>query len=140
MHNSRMEHRIRSSFDRQSMMTTLGATLEQVAPGAVTIHAPILPGSRQQQGFGHAGLTFSIGDSAAGYAALSLLPLDQEVVTAEIKINLLAPARGDLLIARSKVVKPGRRLIVVTSEVFARTGEDETLIALLQGTMIPVPV
>jgi uncharacterized protein (TIGR00369 family) len=130
--------RIRDSFARQSMMGTLGATLAEITPGAVTIHAPVLPGAMQQQGFGHAGLTFSIGDSAAGYAALTLLDEGQEVVTAEIKINLLAPARGDLLIARGRVVKPGRRLIVVSAEVFARTGQSETLIALLQGTMVPV--
>jgi len=130
--------RIHSSFGAQSMMETLGATLEDVTRGSVTITAPILPGAMQQQGFGHAGLTFSIGDSAAGYAALTTLPLDSEVVTAEIKINLLAPAMGDRLIAVGKVVKPGKRLCVVTSEVFAETDGTRKLIAVLQGTMVPV--
>jgi uncharacterized protein (TIGR00369 family) len=130
--------RIHSSFGAQSMMETLGATLEDVTRGSVTITAPILPGAMQQQGFGHAGLTFSIGDSAAGYAALTTLPLDSEVVTAEIKINLLAPAMGDRLIAVGKVVKPGKRLCVVTSEVFAETDGTSKLIAILQGTMVPV--
>lgn len=130
--------RIQASFDRQSMMATLGARLTEAADGACTITAPILPGSMQQQGFGHAGLTFSIGDSAAGYAALSLLPDTQEVVTTEIKINLLAPAMGDLLIARGRVIKPGRRLIVVTSDVFAQTGTEERHIACLTGSMMPV--
>jgi uncharacterized protein (TIGR00369 family) len=105
----------------------------------VHIRAPILPGSLQQQGFGHAGLTFAIGDSAAGYSGLTTLPLDQEVVTAEIKINLLAPARGNHLVARGRVIKPGRRLIVVASDVFAVASGEETLIAVLQGTMVPVP-
>ncbi|WP_299878626.1 PaaI family thioesterase [uncultured Sulfitobacter sp.] len=131
--------RIAESFAAQTMMATLGAELAEVAEGAVTITAPILPGTRQQQGFGHAGLTFSIGDSSAGYAALTMLPLDQEVVTAEIKINLLAPARGEVLKAKGRVVKPGRRLCVVTSEVFAVDQGVETLIAILQGTMVPVP-
>lgn len=131
--------RIRDSFAAQSMMQTLGAELSDVSKGLVRIEAPILPGTRQQQGFGHAGLTFSIGDSAAGYAALTTLPLESEVVTAEIKINLLAPARGDRLIAIGKVVKPGKRLCVVTAEVFAQTGDQQVLIALLQGTMVPVP-
>ena len=130
--------RIQASFDRQSMMATLGARLTRAADGACTITAPILPGSMQQQGFGHAGLTFSIGDSAAGYAALSLLPDTQEVVTTEMKINLLAPAMGDLLIARGRVIKPGRRLIVVTSDVFAQTGTEERHIACLTGSMMPV--
>ena len=129
--------RVQASFDSQTMMTTLGARLITASAGHAEIHAPILDSTKQQHGHGHAGLTFSIGDSAAGYAALSVLPAGHEVVTAEIKINLLAPARGDLLIAKGRVVKPGKRLVVVTAEVFARSGDKETLIAILQGTMAP---
>ena len=120
------------------MMQTLGARLAELGPGEVRIEAPILPGLRQQQGFGHAGLTFSLGDTAAGYAALSLMPPDRDVLTAEIKINLLAPALGDLLIATGRVIKPGRRLMVVSAEVHARQADKLTLIAILQGTMVPV--
>lgn len=131
--------RIYASFAAQSMMATLGAEIVELSAGFVKIAAPILPGARQQQGFGHAGLTFSIGDSAAGYAALSMMALDREVVTAEIKINLLAPARGDRLVATGRVVKPGKRLSVVTAEVHAEDAGGTTLIAVLQGTMVPVP-
>lgn len=133
-----MKDRIKASFARQSMMQTFGATLDAIEPGLVAISAPILPGSRQQQGFAHAALTFGLGDSAAGYAALTTLSEDQEVVTAEIKINLVAPATGARLIAKGRVIKPGRRLIVVTSEVLAVTDSTETLVAILQGTMVPV--
>lgn len=131
--------RIEASFNAQSMMQTLGARIESIAEGCVVITAPLLPGSLQQQGFGHAGLTFSIGDSAAGYAALTTLPEDSEVVTAELKINLLAPARGDFLRATGRVIKPGRRLVVVSAEVHAITAGQTKLIAILQGTMVPVP-
>ena len=131
--------RIQTSFDRQAMMRTFGAQLDRVAEGQVTLSAPILPGSLQQQGFAHAALTFGLGDSAAGYAALSTLPEDQEVVTAEIKINLVAPATGDRLVARGQVIKPGRRLVVVTSEVVSLSNGAETRVAILQGTMVPVP-
>ena len=130
--------RIQTSFEQQTMMRTFGARLDDVAPGHVTISAPILLGSRQQQGFAHAALTFGLGDSAAGYAALTVIPEDQEVVTAEIKINLVAPANGTHILARGRVIKPGRRLIVVTSEVFSVVNGDETLVAILQGTMVPV--
>lgn len=130
--------RIEDSFSSQSMMRTFGAELAHVEMADIWIKAPILPGSLQQQGFGHAGLTFSIGDSAAGYAALTTIPLENEVVTAEIKINLLAPARGDYLIAKGRVLKPGRRLIVVASDILAVTGGEEVLIAVMQGTMVPV--
>lgn len=135
-----IQPRVQASFDRQTMMTTLGAVLAHADDGEASITAPILNSSRQQQGFGHAGLTFSLGDSAAGYAALTTLPDTQEVVTAEIKINLLAPAQGDLLIARGRVIKPGRRLIIVSSDVFARSDGTERHIACLIGTMIPVDI
>ncbi|MCZ0812667.1 MAG: PaaI family thioesterase [Pseudomonadota bacterium] len=132
-----MDQKIRESFAAQSMMTTLGAKMVHVASGTTEIHAPILPGSRQQHGFAHAGLTFAIGDSAAGYAALSIMPDDHEVLTTEMKINLLAPGKGALLIARGKVIKPGRRLVIVQADVFARTEGKDTHIAMLTGTMIP---
>ncbi|GLO75434.1 thioesterase superfamily protein [Phaeobacter italicus] len=133
-----MDNRIRNSFASQTMMQTLGAEITDVGQGSVTITAPILPGSRQQHGVAHAALSFAIGDSAAGYAALTLMPEDSEVMTAEMKINLLAPGAGDYLRATGKVIKPGRRLVIVTAEVHAITGSEEKLVALLQGTMVPV--
>lgn len=133
-----MDSRIHSSFSKQTMMQTLGAQLEEVSEGRVVITAPVLPGSLQQHGAAHAALTFAIGDSAAGYAALTMLPEAAEVMTAEMKINLLAPAGGGSLRATGKVVKPGRRLVIVTAEVHALKNGSETLVALLQGTMVPV--
>lgn len=133
------EQKIHASFAAQAMMATLGARLVSVAPGETRIEAPILPGSRQQHGFGHAGLTFAIGDSAAGYAALSVMPADNEVLTSEMKIHLLAPAKGDLLIAIGRVIKPGRRLVIVQADVYALDAGAQTHVALLTGTMVPVP-
>jgi len=140
MSNAVDQARIRRSFAKQTMMETLGAELSRIESGLVVIEAPILPSVRQQHGAGHAGLAFTLGDSAAGYAALTMLPEDNEVMTAEFKINLLAPAMGVRVIASGRVVKPGRRLIVVTAEVHVRA-EDGGMrqIALLQGTMVPIP-
>mgnify|MGYP006274209831 FL=1 len=130
---------IRESFAAQSLMATFDAEMTELAPGRAVIAAPILPAARQQHGYAHAGLTFSLGDSAAGYAALTLLPEGSEVLTAEIKINLLAPGAGDRLIATGRVVKPGRRLVVVTAEVEAESEGTRRPVALLQGTMVPAP-
>ena len=136
--DSDVKSRIKQSFASQSLMQTLGAELLSLDKGVVEITAPILDSSRQQHGFAHAGLTFSIGDSAAGYAALSTLPAGHEVLTTEMKINLLAPGKGDRLIARGKVIKPGRRLIIVQSDVYAVQDGNETHIALMTGTMMPL--
>jgi len=129
---------IADSFAKQTMMVTLGARLDRVTPGQVIITAPVSEGSRQQHGVAHAALTFALGDSAAGYSALTLMPEGYEVMTTEMKINLLAPGKGDRLRATGKVIKSGRRLVVVTADVHAIDEGRETLIAILQGTMIPL--
>ena len=133
-----MKKTITDSFARQSMMDTLGARLDSVSEGQVVISAPVLATSLQQHGVAHAALTFAIGDSAAGYTALSVLAPGFEVMTAEMKINLLAPGKGERLRATGRVIKSGRRLIVVAAEVHALEDGQETLIAVLQGTMIPL--
>ncbi|MGH1368675.1 MAG: PaaI family thioesterase [Maritimibacter sp.] len=129
---------VRASFEGQTMMDTLGARLLDVAPGTVTITSSIPPTTLQQQGIAHAGLAFSIGDNAAGYASLSLLPAGFEVVTSEMKIHLLAPGVGDQFVAIGRVLKPGRKLMIAESEVWAETGADRRLIAKLIGTLIPI--
>jgi uncharacterized protein (TIGR00369 family) len=133
-----VESRIQDSFARQGLMKTFGARIIALSPGSCTIVAPILPIATQQHGVGHAGLAFSLGDSAAGYAAMTLMEPDQEVMTAEIKINLLSPAQGDRLVAVGEVARAGRRLSVVRADVFAETGATRKLIAILQGTMVPI--
>ncbi|TDT75211.1 uncharacterized protein (TIGR00369 family) [Litoreibacter halocynthiae] len=136
--NPDYETTVKDSFARQAMMATAGASLTEVSAGQCIIAAPIRASMTQQHGFGHAALTFALGDSAAGYAALTLMEKGQEVLTSEMKINLLAPAKGDHLKAVGRVLKAGRRLVVVQSDVYAIDGEVETHIAALQGTMVPV--
>ncbi len=120
-------------------MATIGASIEDISQGAVTLASDIRPTCTQQHGFGHAGLTFSLGDSAAGYAALSVMPPEAEVLTTEMKINLLAPAKGSRLRAVGRVIKPGRRLVITQADVYAIDERGtETHIALLTGSMIPL--
>ncbi|MEE4119290.1 MAG: PaaI family thioesterase [Paracoccaceae bacterium] len=126
--------KVRASFARQALMATFGTEMREVAPGRCVIAAPVTGAVTQQHGVAHAGLTFALGDSAAGYAALTLMDEAAEVLTVEMKINLLAPATGVELVATGEVVRAGRRLVVVRAEVTGDTGP----VALLQGTMIPV--
>ena len=130
--------RVRSSFAKQGLMTTLGATLAAISPGAVEIVLRPHPSITQQHGFVHAGAVAAIADSAAGYAALSLMPPGTGVLSTEFKINLLSPAKGDRIVARGRVVKSGRTLTVAQSEVFAETGGEERLVALLTATLMTV--
>jgi uncharacterized protein (TIGR00369 family) len=123
------QERVRSSFAKQGLMTTLGATLGSVSPGMVEIVLRPHPAISQQHGFVHGGAVSAIADSAAGYAALTLMPADTGVLTTEFKINLLAPAAGERIVARGRVVKAGRTLTLAQAEVFANTGGQEKLIA-----------
>jgi uncharacterized protein (TIGR00369 family) len=116
----------------------LGASLGGISPGAVEIVIHPSPAISQQHGYVHAGAVSAIADSAAGYAALSLMPAGLGVLTTEFKINLVAPAVGERIIARGRVVKPGRTLTLVQTEVFAESQGQEKLIALLTATMMSI--
>ena len=130
------ESRVRDSFARQALMRTIGAELARVEPGRVEIALPYRADLTQQHGYLHAGVTSAIADSAGGYAGYSLFPAGSSVLTVEFKINLLAPAAGERFIALGEVMKPGRTLTICRLEVSAIEGEQRTLIALGQQTLI----
>ena len=124
--------RIRDSFRRQKAMALIGATLGSVAPGAVEITLPFRDDLTQQKGYVHGGIIGMIADSAAGYAAYSLMPADCSLVTVEYKMNILSPATSSLT-ARGEVVKPGRTLTVARAEVYAQDGRH---VATIQQTLM----
>jgi len=130
--------RIHQSFSKQGLMTTLGARLDKVEPGFVEIALVPTPAVSQQHGFVHAGAVSAIADSAAGFAALSVMPEGTGVLTAEFKINLLAPAAGERIVARGRVVKAGRTLTLSQADVFAIKGGEQKLVAHLTGTLMNI--
>ena len=130
--------RVRTSFAKQRLMTTIGATVAEVLAGRVTLRLPFRDDLTQQHGFLHAGTIAALADSACGYAALSLMPADAAVLSVEFKVNMLAPATGDALIARADVIRAGRTIMVCRADVVAVTGRDEKLVAAMQGTMMVV--
>ena len=135
-HDHGYGQRVRDSFARQGIMTTLGAVLSRVEPGEVEILLDYQPGLSQQHGFFHAGVTSTIADSAGGYAAYSLFPVEASVLTVEFKINLLAPADGERLRALGRVYKPGRTLTLCDVEVFVSKDGREKVCAKMQQTLM----
>jgi uncharacterized protein (TIGR00369 family) len=128
--------RTRSSFARQGAMTLIGAQIVEVRPGYCAIAVRPRPEIAQQHGYVHAGIVGAIVDAAGGYAGFTLFPEDSSVLTVEFKLNLLAPAAGDRLVAEGHVVKAGRTLAITRGEVHAETGDERTLVALMQQTLI----
>jgi uncharacterized protein (TIGR00369 family) len=127
---------VTASFDKQTAMHLIRATLPMVEHGRTEIHVPHWDGIEQQHGFVHGGVVGMIADTAAGYAAMTVVPSSASVLTVEYKLNLVAPADGEKLIARGEVVRPGRTLIVTKAEVFAIKAGKETLCALMQQTIM----
>lgn len=113
--------RVRASFARQKAMVLIGATLTLVEPGYTEIVLPYRADLTQQKAFVHGGILGMIADSACGYAAYSLMPATSSLVTVEYKINILAPAKSDL-VARGEVIRPGRTLTIARGDVYAADG------------------
>jgi uncharacterized protein (TIGR00369 family) len=130
------ERRVRQSFSRQGFMKHLGARLTELKPGAAELRAALREELTQQHGYFHGGVSGSLADVACGYAAYTLMPEDSSVLTVEYKINLLAPAAGEELIARARVVRSGKTLKICTADVFARKGEAQTHCATVLATIM----
>lgn len=128
--------RVRDSFARQGIMSTLGAALAKIEPGCCEIVLPFAPGLSQQHGFFHAGVIATIADSAGGYAGFSLFPADSSVLTVEFKINLLAPADGESLRATGRVLKHGRTLTICELQAFVTKAGVEKLCAHGMATLM----
>lgn len=133
-----LEARVRSSFARQAFMRTVGARLVSIEPGQVVVEWSFDGNLTQQHGFLHAGVVAAVADSACGYAALSLMPPGVAVLSVEFKVNLMKPAAGERFRAVGKVIRAGRTLTVCGAEVQAYVDGKETVIAVMQGTMMAV--
>ena len=134
--NPSYEPRVRASFARQAVMTLIGAVMTRVEPGRCTIELPVRDDLTQQHKYVHGGVVGMIADSAAGYAAFTLMPADASVLTVEYKINMLAPAEGEQLLARGSVIKPGRTLSIARADVFGVRDGREKLVATMQQTLM----
>ena len=131
-----VQARVRASFERQGLMEHLGARIAHIGPGRVHIVLPSRPEVTQQHGYVHAGIVGAIVDTAGGYAGYTLFPDHSSVLTVEFKLNLLAPAAGERLVAEAHVVKAGRTLTITRGDVYAEANGQRTLVALMQQTLM----
>ena len=135
--NPAFEANVRESFSKQTAMTTIGAQLITVEPGVVEIAIPYCADLTQQHGYLHGGIITTIADTACGYAAYTLMPVDSEVLSVEFKVNLLRPAKGQSFVATAEVIKSGRTLTVARADVVSIDEEQKReLIATMQATII----
>ena len=133
------EAKVRESFGKQTAMQSLGALIGRVEPGEVEIEMPYRADFTQENGFVHGGIVTAIVDSACGYAALSLSAPGTSVLTVEYKVNFVAPAKGERLLARGEVVRPGATVTVCKGDVVTYDGGDEKLVASMLTTMMLMP-
>ena len=132
------ERKVIDSFNRQDVMHTLNASIDRVLPGRVEISFPYHRSLTQQHDFIHAGIISTILDSACGYSAFSLMPVNAGILTVEFKVNLLSPAKGERFRAIAEVKKPGKTITVATGDMYACSGETEKLIATMTGTLMTI--
>ena len=134
--NPDFDSRTRESFARQRFMETLGTELTVVEPGHVEMRLPFRPELSQQHGFFHGGVIGTLADNASGYAAFTMLDAKDSILTVEYKMNIVSPGRGDTLIAVGTVIKPGRRLIICETRIYAENDGKRTLCATALCTMM----
>ena len=135
----RYAERCRASFARQQAMALIGARMASIEPGRCEVELPFRVDLTQQKGYLHGGIVGMVADTACGYAAYSLMPASASLVTVEYKINVLAPGRGERLLARADVIRSGRTLSITRGEVYAEQSGAQTLCAVMQQTLMMLP-
>ena len=124
----------------QGFLQLIGVTLARIDPGEAEFRVDYRPDVGQQNGVFHGGVIGSVAEAVMGAAAATLAPTGSNVVGAEYKVNLLAPAAGVALVAHGHVLKPGRRLIVCRADISSVDAEGHgNLCAIAQGAMAVVP-
>jgi uncharacterized protein (TIGR00369 family) len=129
---------VRESFARQGLMGTLGARIVTLEPGLCVIEMPYADSVSQQRGYFHGGAIGAIADTAAGYAAYSLMPAGSDILTVEYKINLIRPAQPPTLRAEGRVLRTGRTLSVCRADVYHLVDGRPEACALLQSTLMRI--
>ena len=105
--------RVRASFELQNAMQLIQATMPVIEHGHTEIHLPHWTGVEQQHGFVHGGVVGMIADSAAGYAAMTVVPASASVLTVEYKVNLVAPGirpAGAAVGDQKRIMTPARAI------------------------------
>jgi uncharacterized protein (TIGR00369 family) len=129
--------KVRDSFARQGAMETIGARIVHLEPGHAHVSVEYSESIAQQHGYVHGGVVGMIADTAGGYAGFSMMPAGASVLTVEYKMNLLAPADGQTILAKGRVLKPGRTLVVAQVDVFAhKNGQTKLCATMLQTLMV----
>ena len=137
--DAQFESRVHESFSRQGLMKHLGAQLAALGPGFAEIHVPFRMEVTQQHNYFHAGVSGAIADSACGYAAYTLMPADSSVLTVEYKLNLLAPADGEKLMARARVLRSGKTLKICAADIYVEKSGAEIHCATMLATIMCLP-
>jgi len=120
---------VRQTVDRQGFAHLLGYKVTGVGVGWAEMKLEPGPQHSQQQGYIHGGVFATMADVCAGCAAVTLAPHGTEVLTIEFKMNYLRPAKDGTVVVRAHVVKAGRTISVMESDVFVVADRDETLVA-----------
>lgn len=134
--NPHWESRIRHELGVQGVTPLFEVVIDECAPGRLTLSMPLKAAALQQYKVVHGGIVAMLADSASGLAVISLLPAEDGILSIEFKINLLAPSRGERMLARASVIKVGRTVAVSEADVYCLEGGVQTHTARLVNTLI----
>ncbi len=118
--------RAREAFASVPYAKLLGLELGEIKWGQVTIHLAVRDELKQNQGVVHGGAVASLIDTAAAFAVVTELEAGERVTTTDLTIHYLRPVSSGRLSATARIVRGGRRLLVLSVEV---TNEQQALLA-----------
>lgn len=136
--NPNFKKDIQEKLKKQYFMKLMNFKLTKIEEGLIEGELIVEEIHKQQKGFVHGGVIATMVDIVAGFAAVSLVPENHHVVTAEIKVSYLNPGLGDKLFAKGWVLRQGRNLNFCEAEIYSLKNGKEVLIAKASTTMATI--
>ncbi len=133
--NTQYKQMLETKIANNHFTNYIGFKITSITPGFIEGSMALEQHHLQQMGFVHGGVTATVSDIVAGFAAFTLVALGQGVVTVELKVSYLNPGIGHTLKAKGQVVKAGGKLHFCESEIWVLSDTSETLIAKSSSTM-----
>jgi len=124
---------------KRGFIAYCGFRAKKIQPGYFESEVQLEEHHHQQDGFVHAGVLATMADHTAGYAAYTTVNEAVRILSVEFKINMLKPAYGRVLRCRGRVLRGGKQIIVVESEVYDVRDAGEALVAKAMVTLAAVP-
>jgi uncharacterized protein (TIGR00369 family) len=115
--------RLKRAAHSLPFVSLCGIELESAEPGSAVMSLAVRDELKRDNGVVHGGAIATLIDTCTAFAIIPLLAEDEHSVTVDLTISYLRPLTTGTARASAKILREGRRVIVLSAEVLDHEGK-----------------